>query len=219
MRKILIAILLVLLIVLAYFTLFQGISLGSLDILGINGIISLNDNLTEKINVANTKIKQDLQNKKIELSDSVDTLLEQKEKYYKLANTSTDSEIAEATTQESYSLEYLYLKVGRHGRNEGVNFRMDILTGASADPDMKKLEFTVEGKYVGIMNFVSALEDDGNLGFRIDNFDLLPYGENLQATFDVNNVRVNIENTTSSVQQDNSQTDTSTQTTNDGTAQ
>lgn len=219
MRKILIAILLVLLIVLAYFTLFQGISLGSLDILGINGIIGLNDNLTEKINVANTKIKQDLQNKKIELSDSVDTLLEQKEKYYKLTNTSTDSEIAEATTQESYSLEYLYLKVGRHGRNEGVNFRMDILTGASADPDMKKLEFTVEGKYVGIMNFVSALEDDGNLGFRIDNFDLLPYGENLQATFDVNNVRVNIENTTSSVQQDNSQTDTSTQTTNDGTAQ
>lgn len=219
MRKILIAILLVLLIVLAYFTLFQGISLGSLDILGINGIIGLNDNLTEKINVANTKIKQDLQNKKIELSDSVDTLLEQKEKYYKLANTSTDSEITEATTQESYSLEYLYLKVGRHGRNEGVNFRMDILTGASADPDMKKLEFTVEGKYVGIMNFVSALEDDGNLGFRIDNFDLLPYGENLQATFDVNNVRVNIENTTSSVQQDNSQTDTSTQTTNDGTAQ
>ena len=219
MRKILIAILLVLLIVLAYFTLFQGISLGSLDILGINGIIGLNDNLTEKINVANTKIKQDLQNKKIELSDSVDTLLEQKEKYYKLANTSTDSEIAEATTQESYSLEYLYLKVGRHGRNEGVNFRMDILTGASADSDMKKLEFTVEGKYVGIMNFVSALEDDGNLGFRIDNFDLLPYGENLQATFDVNNVRVNIENTTSSVQQDNSQTDTSTQTTNDGTAQ
>lgn len=219
MRKILIAILLVLLIVLAYFTLFQGISLGSLDILGINGIIGLNDNLTEKINVANTKIKQDLQNKKIELSDSVDTLLEQKEKYYKLANTSTDGEIAEATTQESYSLEYLYLKVGRHGRNEGVNFRMDILTGASADPDMKKLEFTVEGKYVGIMNFVSALEDDGNLGFRIDNFDLLPYGENLQATFDVNNVRVNIENTTSSVQQDNSQTDTSTQTTNDGTAQ
>ena len=219
MRKILIAILLVLLIVLAYFTLFQGISLGSLDILGINGIIGLNDNLTEKINVANTKIKQDLQNKKIELSDSVDTLLEQKEKYYKLANTSTDSEITEATTQESDSLEYLYLKVGRHGRNEGVNFRMDILTGASADPDMKKLEFTVEGKYVGIMNFVSALEDDGNLGFRIDNFDLLPYGENLQATFDVNNVRVNIENTTSSVQQDNSQTDTSTQTTNDGTAQ
>ena len=219
MRKILIAILLVLLIVLAYFTLFQGISLGSLDILGINGIIGLNDNLTEKINVANTKIKQDLQNKKIELSDSVDTLLEQKEKYYKLANTSTDSEIAEATTQESYSLEYLYLKVGRHSRNEGVNFRMDILTGASVDPDMKKLEFTVEGKYVGIMNFVSALEDDGNLGFRIDNFDLLPYGENLQATFDVNNVRVNIENTTSSVQQDNSQTDTSTQTTNDGTAQ
>lgn len=218
MRKILIAILLVLLIVLAYFTLFQGISLGSLDILGINGIIGLNDNLTEKINVANTKIKQDLQNKKTELSDSVDTLLEQKEEYYKLANTSTDSEIAEATTQESYSLEYLYLKVGRHGRNEGVNFRMDILTGGSADPDMKKLEFTVEGKYVGIMNFVSALEDDGNLGFRIDNFDLLPYGENLQATFDVNNVRVNIESTTSSVQQDNSQTDTSPQATSDGTA-
>lgn len=219
MRKILIAILLVLLIVLAYFTIFQGISIGSINILSANGIIELNDDLTEKINEANTKIKNDLQNKKTELSDSINTLLENKESYYRLANVSTDSQITEAQTEELYSIEYLYLRIGRHARNEGVNFRMDIMSGnVSADSTVKNIAFTVEGQYVGIMNFVSALEEDSELAFRIDDFDLLPYGENLQATFNIEGVRIRLETTTSSIQSDNSQDGTNAQSTNDNTA-
>lgn len=219
MRKILIAILLVLLIVLAYFTIFQGISIGTINILSANGIIELNDDLTEKINEANTKIKNDLQNKKTELSDSINTLLENKESYYRLANVSTDSQITEAQTEELYSIEYLYLRIGRHARNEGVNFRMDIMSGnVSADSTVKNIAFTVEGQYVGIMNFVSALEEDSELAFRIDDFDLLPYGENLQATFNIEGVRIRLETTTSSIQSDNSQDGTNAQSTNDNTA-
>lgn len=219
MRKILIAILLVLLIVLAYFTIFQGISIGSINILSANGIIELNDDLTETITEANRKIKEDLQNKKTELSDSINTLLENKESYYRLANVSTDSQITEAQTEELYSIEYLYLRIGRHARNEGVNFRMDIMSGdVAADSTVKNIAFTVEGQYVGIMNFVSALEEDSELAFRIDDFDLLPYGENLQATFNIEGVRIRLETTTSSIQSDNSQDGTSTQSTNDNTA-
>ena len=57
MRKILIAVLLVLLIVLAYFTIFQGISIGSFNILSTRKIIELNNDLDSKIEEANTKIK------------------------------------------------------------------------------------------------------------------------------------------------------------------
>ena len=205
MRKVLISILVVLLIVLAYFTIFQGISLGSINILSVGGIVNLNDELTAKIEEANTKIKNDLQNKQTELSASVDTLLQNKESYYKLANVSTETEISKANTEEVYNIEYLWLRIGRHARNEGVNIVLDVMNGEAGDSSIKNLSFSVVGKYVGIIDFVAALEDDSELAFRIENFKLVPEGDNLRATFNVNGVRIKLENTT--------QTDTGTTTT------
>ena len=200
MRKILITILLVLLILLAYFTIFQGISIGSLEVLSATGIFELNDNLTSKIEETNKKIKSDLQSKKSELRDYIDVLLQNKESYYNLANVSTESEITAASTQETYNIEYLWVRVGRHARTEGVNMKMDVLTGDAGDSVTKNLDFTVVGKYLAIMDFVSALEDDSELNFRIDDFHMTPSTEdNLQATFNVEGVRINIENTTASV--------------------
>src|SRR5699024_4249635 len=113
MRKVLISILVILLIVLAYFTIFQGISIGNFEILSASGIVGLNDELTAKIEEANRKIKNDLQSKRTELSQSVSTLLQNKESYYRVANVSTESEISKANTQETYDIEYLWLRIGR----------------------------------------------------------------------------------------------------------
>ena len=92
MRKILISILLILLIILAYFTIFEGISIGNFEVLSATGIVKLNDDLTAKIEEANRKIKSDLQSKKTELKQNIDILLDNKESYYNLANVSTESE-------------------------------------------------------------------------------------------------------------------------------
>lgn len=218
MRKILISILLVLLIVLAYFTIFQGISIGTFQILSAAGIVGLNDDLNAKINDANVRIKQDLQNKKTELSDNVQLLLQSKEDYYDLANVSTESEINEAQTEEVYTTEYLWLRVGRHARNEGVNIRMDILTGDAGDSSIKNINFTVDGAYVAIMDFISSIEEDSELAFRIENFNMLPSGDNLQATFGVNGIRIRqeqitatVDNTTNTTTNAEGTTDTSTQ--------
>lgn len=199
MRKILISILVILLIILAYFTIFQGISIGNFKILSASGIVEINDELTTKIEEANRKIKNDLQNKKTELSQSVSTLLQNKESYYRVANISTESEISKANTEETYDIEYLWLKVGRHARTEGVNIKMDVMNGTTGDSTTKNLSFTVVGQYVAIIDFVSSIEDDSELAFRIENFDLLPDGTNLKATFDVIGIRIKIENTTQSV--------------------
>ena len=214
MRKFLISILVVLLIVLAYFAIFQGISIGSFEILSTSGIIELNDELTAKIDEANRKIKNDLQSRQNELSESVDTLLANKASYYRVANVSTESEISRANTEELYSREYLWLRVGRHARNEGVNIRMDVVNVSGADSTVKNLNFTVDGQYVGIIDFVSALEDDSELAFTIENFNLVSTGENLQATFNVTNVRIKTENTTQSVE---TTTDTGSQNTDAAT--
>lgn len=215
MRKILISILLVLLIVLAFFTIFQGISIGSFQVLSTEQIIALNDNLTLKIEEANRKIKSDLQNKKSELFDNVELLNESKESYYRVANVSTESEIAEASTEEIYNWEYLYLRVGRHARQDGVNINMTAVSAGSADANLQNIHFIVEGPYAGIIEFISSLEEDSELAFRIENFNLLPDGDNLQATFDVNGIRIKIENTTENVSnqtQNTNTTDTATDT-------
>lgn len=199
MRKILISILIILLIVLAYFTIFQGISLGIFKISSVKEIIELNDELKAKIEQTNSKIKNVLKSKETELSDNVDTLLKNKEDYYKLANVSTESEINKANTEEIYNTEFLFLKIGRHARKEGVILNMPVKTGTTGDPMLKDLSFTVIGKYYGIIDFVSALENDSDLNFRIDDFKMVASGENLQATFNVRNVRIKIENTTQNV--------------------
>ena len=197
MRKVLISILLVLLIILAGFTIFQGISIGSFQILGTEGIIKLNDDLTFEINQANTKIKSDLQSKKSELNEQVRQLLQNKEDYFNLANVSTETEISKAQTQEIYDIAFLFLKIGRHGRAEGVNFRMDILSSDAGETSVKNIAFTVNGAYSATIEFIRSLEDDSELQFRIEDFHMLPSGgENLETTFNVNGVRINLETLT-----------------------
>ena len=210
MRKILISILLILLIILAYFTIFEGISIGNFEVLSATGIVKLNDDLTAKIEEANRKIKSDLQSKKTELKQNIDILLDNKESYYNLANISTESEINRANTEETYTYEYLSIKIGRYARTEGVNLTMNVKTGDAGDEVTKNLDFTLVGQYFAIMDFISALEDDSELEFRIEDFHMTPSsGDNLQATFNVTGVRIKIENTTVSVDdntQENAQT-------------
>lgn len=201
MRKILISILLVLLGVLAYFIITQGVSIGTIQVLSASEIIQLNNDLTDTINETNKKIKSDLQSKKSELNQSIDVLLANKESYYKLANVSTENEINKANTEEMYNIEYLWVKIGRHARKEGVNIKLDIVEGSVGDEITKNLNFTVIGKYVGIIEFISAIEEDSELNFRINDFILVPNGENLQATFNVKDVKIKLENTTEEVKQ------------------
>lgn len=216
MRKTLILILFILLVILAVFTIFQGISIGYFHILSTSGVIELSSELTAKIEEANEKIKDDLQSKQTELSESVQTLLENKESYYKIANVSTQTEINQANTEEVYSIEYLWLRIGSHARSEGVNIRMDVINGENEDSTVKNLSFTVVGQYVGIMDFISALEEDSILAFTIENFDLVPADDNLQATFYVTGIRINLEDTTTSTEEE---VETETTTENDITTE
>lgn len=206
MRKILISILVILLLVLAYFTIFQGIALGNFKILSVEKIIELNNTLNLGIEEANSKIKNDLKNKQKELSENVEVLSNNKEEYYKLANVSTENEIDEANTQEIYNSEYLWIKIGRHARKEKVIPKMDVKTSTTGDSTLKDLAITAEGSYYGIIDFVSDLENDSDLNFRIENFKLIPSGDNLVATFNVSGLKIKIENTTQTVSENNTST-------------
>lgn len=217
MKKILIGILIILLIVMAYFVIFRGISIGSFQVLGWEQIKAENDRLEEGITQTETLIHKDYRTKTDELEKSVSDLLSAKDEYYDLADISTEGEISQANKQETYRIEYLWTRIGSHATSEGVILKLDVTAGETGESNVKNLSFTVTGNYIAIINFVTSIEDDSQLGFRIENFKILPGSDTngRQATFVVRNVRIKQEGTTRSVTTTNNTSDNKTDTTNE----
>ena len=75
---------------------------------------------------------------------------------------STGDEVKQATQFQKYEIESLWVKIGNHAKSEGVVMKMDLLRGTG--DDNYNLNFTVNGSYIGITNFISNLENDSQLG-------------------------------------------------------
>lgn len=192
MRKILIGILTILLIVMAVLVITKGLTIGNFKILSVKQIIEGNDKLTSDLSQTEKLIKSDYPAKLESLDSNVSNLLAAKEEYQDLADVSTKSEINMATTVETYTVEFLWTRLGRHATAEGVYL--------SYTPTNNSIKFTVSGDYIPILSFVSAIENDSKLGFRIENFKLIPGGNNLQATFETRNINIKTEGVSTAVQ-------------------
>lgn len=215
MKKILISILIVLLIVLTGFTIFKGISIGNFKVLSASQINDKNTQLTAEIEIAQQLLKKNYPETKEKLASSISDLLSKKEEYFKLAKLSSDKEITKANTEETYLIEFLWARIGNHATSKGVNLTIDVKTGDAGDPMVKNLTITAKGYYVGIMDFVSSLENDDKLNFKIENFKLVQEDELLTATFNVRGIRIKTENVTNTTSDDTAQSqDDTTQTTN-----
>lgn len=227
MKKILIGVLICLLVVLAYFALFRGITIGSFQVLSLEQISDANDRLTKEIENTKVLMYNQYTAKTDELNLSINNMLQSEEEYLDAASVSTESEIKAATQQETYTVEFLWTKLGRHATAEGVYLQYTISSAGTGEADVNNIDFTVSGDYIPIINFLKAIEEDSDLGFRIRNFKMVPGGENKQATFQVTDVRVKTENadsysgsgtesipTSSSAQASSNQTETSSTNTN-----
>ncbi len=194
MKKILMSILIILLIVMAYFTIFKGIEIGNIKILSIEQIKYENEKLEQQITQTEILMNTNYPSKTDELNTKISSLLTAKDTYLDTASTSTEEEIKQATIKEEYTVEFLLTKFGRYSTSNGVNLKYEITSGSSSGSN--NITFTVDGRYSRIITFLSDIEDDAKLGFRIRNFKLIPNGENLTATFLVTNVSVKSENLT-----------------------
>lgn len=197
MKKVLIGALIVLLVIMAYFAIFRGISIGKMEVLSVEQIQKQNDKLSEGITQVDTLMHTTYRTKTDELEQSVSSLLNAKEEYQDLASVSTQGELNQASKQESYKIEYLWTRIGSHATGEGVDLKLDVMAGETGEADVKNLSFNITGDYRAIINFISSIEDDSQLGFRIENFKILPGSENArQASFVARNVRIKQETVT-----------------------
>lgn len=216
MKKILIGIVIILLSVIAYTTIVNGYSIGKLNVLGLNSIKENNQKLESKIEEAEKLKSVTYVSKMSELSSAARELIKEKKSYEELITYSDEEDIQKAKQTQKYEVEVLWTKVGTYATKNGVKLKLDITQSSSNTPNANDLKFIATGSYISISDFVADLERDSKLSFTIENFALIPAStnntevndNNLQATFKVSDISLNLNNSNFSTS--TSKTDSST---------
>lgn len=204
MRKILFSIIIVLLAIGSYFFLVNGISIGNFKLNGVKEIKQLGATLDSKIYEATELTTVTYNNTNKTLNDRLNDLQSKRKEYENKVAISSPEEIEKASTKERHQIQFLWAKIGNYATKNGLKLTLDFRASAAGVQGEKDLEFTLEGKYDGIANFLYNIEDDESLNFRIENFKLLPItvvtnnGEQattistLQAKFSVKEINVDL---------------------------
>lgn len=212
MRKILISLLIVLLLVIGYLVIFKGLNILGIEVLSIAGIQNKNSEIDTELQTLSTLTSVEQPKAVADLNNSVKQLLVAKEEYNDKVLNSSNENVQLASITRPYETEYLQTRLGNHAKDKGINLRYELRRASSGVSAEYDIYFTVTGSYVSISDFVSALEKDSSLSFKIESFKLLPTAtstENLQATFNVKNINVKVNGGISETT-NNSQTQTMT---------
>lgn len=190
MKKLLIIIVIALLTILTILTMFRGIELGSLTILGIQGMKEKNSELDTEIAEATKLASTNYPNAISELEESEKELKEERQKYEDMIAGSTEGQIQQANQLTKYEQEKLFIQIDGHAKSEGVEISLVASpNGTVINLDNEQLylydiDFEAIGSYIGVTDFIADIEDDETLGFKIENFTMQSNGNSqVKATF------------------------------------
>lgn len=196
MKKLLLGIVSVLILILTGITIVQGFKIGNLNVLGIKSIKEKNDNLDKKIEEATKLASTDYQRKIDDLNDAIKKLEKEKTNYEDMVSVSTDSEVEAANQSYENMIEFLLVRIENHAKSEGVTIDLVVAMSTSGAEDVYDLRFTARGSYVGIEEFITGIEDDTKLGYKIEEFKMTAYsdddesGNEVQATFICRDIKI-----------------------------
>lgn len=192
MKKILILILIALILALSIYIVMNGLTIGKIEILGINGIRDKNAELDQQVEQASRLAEQDFKQTVNTVESNVQELQKEKQEYQDMTAVSSEGDIQAANQLQRYTIDTLRVKLGNYATQEGTTLRMDVLKGTNTTEDTYNLRLTVNGSYVGITDFISDIENDSILGFKIESFKMQPGSStsDLQATFMCNDIAI-----------------------------
>ena len=196
---------------------FQGVHIGSFEIPGIKIIQEKDDELDAKIQQAGKLAEKDYKQAVGDVTASSQQLKQQKKNYEDMTAISTDAEGKSTNQIEKYEIETLWVRLGNHATSQGVVMQMDVIKGNSSTQDMYNLKFTATGSYISITDFISAIENDSTLGFKIEEFKMNPSssGSDLQATFVCKDIAIkDVSQSTTTTPSPSTDTSTNTNNTN-----
>lgn len=219
MRKIIIGIIVALLLIGSAFFMVNGIS--DVGIIGIKGLNEKNNTIEQKISELSNAISVTYVNTESNLKSTANTLQASKTEYENQAILSNSNSPSYASKLEKYDIDYLWTKLGNYAKDENVVIKIELVSGG-ASQNLYNLNFTVTGDYMDTTNFIYDIENDSKLGFKIDEFKMVPGGDNkLTTTFVCKDIPVNVGKTDESTKDttSNGSTETTPGTTNNTNTQ
>ena len=188
MRNRITSIIILISIVLLAVGMFRGINVGNLEILSISQIKEKNDGLHEKIDKASELTSVSYPNNIETLEKSFNDYTIEKEKYQELTGVS-NKVIEETYETKQYDISYLWRVLGKYAENRGLTLGIDVQKSGQAS-NTYNFNFTVSGTYTDTIQFISDIETDSDLYFRIYSFKMSGSGETLTSTFSVRNISI-----------------------------
>lgn len=143
---------------------------------------------------------------------SAEATFEKEKAKYEAISDDTISIIRDTNTQENYSLEYMWIKLGNYARKNNLSLVMvepgnssekndettvdeSVVVDSTQDETSSTsgvLKIEVTGSYLDLSDFVFEVENDNELKFKLDNLSMTPVsGTTIKTTFDVKNIIIN----------------------------
>lgn len=180
-------IILISIIVLAI-SVFYGINIKKIKVLSISQINEENNKLYDKIEEASDLAIKEYNNKVEKLSDTFNDYITVKEKYEQLVGFDDDKSLNKYESKK-YDISYLWRTLGNYAEKRNLTLGIDVQNSDKVN-SLYSFNFTVSGEYVKIIEFVTDLENDSDLYFRIYDFKISGSGTKLTATFKVENINI-----------------------------
>lgn len=188
MRKIILYILLISLVIFSVFIVYKGIP--EIKIESYSSISQENKKLNTLITEANNQKEVEYKKKSDALNTAHKLLESNKESYQELLEIGVDSNGIPLSKIQEYEIEKIWITIGNYAKKEGVDVKMEITSNNSV-ASTYDLNFTASGSYTSIEDFLRDLQGDNTLVFKIENFKLVAGGTRSSTNNTVGNTAEN----------------------------
>ena len=194
MKKLLISIVIILVLILSCLTMFKGLHIGNLSIFGFKEIKDESQKLDLKLKEATSLASVQYLEKLEDLDEELKDMKSEKQKYEDMIATASESEVKTVVEEQIYTIDKLWTKIGSLATDEGLSATFDlsatsrnpiVQSGVDSDYKYYDIKFSLEGGYANISLYISDIENDSQLGVRIEDFKMEPVGDGttVKATF------------------------------------
>jgi len=154
-----------------------GVFINGIGILKINGISDIKQKdqmLSAKIQELDVCVNNEYKAALAKLNSTYNLFKNSKNEYNEQVVISSLNKSSYASQTERYNVDYLLTKIGKYAEEEDVVIKTNIVPSEALE-DYYHLNFMVWGTYLYTANFIYDIESDSKLGFKIDNFKMVPY--------------------------------------------
>lgn len=193
MRSRIILLIILVSIILLAIVMFHGVTIGELEIFSISQLVEKNKRVDGQIDKVSELTSIDYPKNIETLESSFQEYTIKKEKYEELTGKAIGNKDEMYETKQ-YDITYLWRVIGKYAKNRNLILEMNVQF-SNENNNAYDLNFRVLGEYVNIIQFITDIEDDSDLYFRIYDFKMNRTEDEkiktIESKFIVKNISIN----------------------------